>query len=633
MAGIRALSLITLIVVAPALAPEARRQRAPTFRAGVEAVMLDVSVLDPVGRPIRGLTAGDFTVREDGRPQKLMTFTAVDLPELAGPTTPWIRDVAPDVRDNSLNSERRVLVLVLDDATRIGVDHARVISRTREIATQIISQLGPVDVAAVTFVADPSGGQEFTQDRARLVAAVQRYRGAAVHDSALEKMAPRLVIDTLEGHARDLAGMQQRRKALVWISIGPRIDFIDSGPVLYQAGGEDQPGITREMIKRLQNLFTEAQRANVNVYCIDPAGLVVTTSGTDPLKINREFLRTVSGNTGGFTISETDDVAPGIAQIFRETGSYYLLGYQPDNPRTEGRFRRIQVRVNRQATVRTRTGYFEPRVPRSMKPGPAPPLLSTAIASVLPRSDVPMSVAAAPFALEGRREGTLTVVARLEATEPLTTGSAEDVDLLVNAYDATGGSPKASQRLKAHVVLRPDATSAQYELFTRLDLRPGRYQLRLAAQVKDKAGSVYYDVDVPDFARAPVSLSGIVLAIEPAVRAAPTGALASVLPVVPTAQRTFARDDRVSAFLRVYQAAKSVAAPVSLAIRISDARGVVVFERTEELSPARFSGGHAVDYQMSLPIAGLAPGPHLLTIEATRAGTASARRDVRFAVQ
>ena len=58
----------------------------------------------------------------------------------------------------------------------------------------------------------------------------------------------------------------------------------------------------------------------------------------------------------------TNDPTKQIEQIYQENQHYYLLGYQPSNPRTEGRFRKIEVRVNRpDATVRTRNGYYEPR--------------------------------------------------------------------------------------------------------------------------------------------------------------------------------------------------------------------------------------------------------------------------------
>ena len=52
-----------------------------TFRSGVDVVRLDVSVLDQNPLPIRGLTAADFSVLEDGRPQPISAFDAVDLPD------------------------------------------------------------------------------------------------------------------------------------------------------------------------------------------------------------------------------------------------------------------------------------------------------------------------------------------------------------------------------------------------------------------------------------------------------------------------------------------------------------------------------------------------------------------------
>src|SRR5512135_2642439 len=74
-----------------------QRTQAPvqTFRTGVEAVTLDVSVLDADRRPIRGLVAADFTVLEDGQPQTIAAFDAVDEPDVYedAPAAPWVRDV------------------------------------------------------------------------------------------------------------------------------------------------------------------------------------------------------------------------------------------------------------------------------------------------------------------------------------------------------------------------------------------------------------------------------------------------------------------------------------------------------------------------------------------------------------
>src|SRR6266545_4643188 len=77
----------------PAPAPGA----IPTFRGGIDIVELDVSVLGHDRVPVRGLTAADFTVLEDGEPQPIVAFDAVDLPDVAREGASWLRDIAPDV--------------------------------------------------------------------------------------------------------------------------------------------------------------------------------------------------------------------------------------------------------------------------------------------------------------------------------------------------------------------------------------------------------------------------------------------------------------------------------------------------------------------------------------------------------
>ncbi len=79
----------------------------PQFRAAVDLIHLDVSVLDKNRRPVRGLSAADFIVLEDGKPQAVSTFTAVDYPDVEPPTTPWMRDVDSDIRRNDTLDDRR----------------------------------------------------------------------------------------------------------------------------------------------------------------------------------------------------------------------------------------------------------------------------------------------------------------------------------------------------------------------------------------------------------------------------------------------------------------------------------------------------------------------------------------------
>ena len=112
----------------------------------------------------------------------------------------------------------------------------------------------------------------------------------------------------------------------------------------------------------------------------------------------------------------------------------------------------------------------------------------------------------------------------------------------------------------------PDRTAKQveYEAISRLRLKPGRHEVRVAAEdaAHDLRGSVYTYVDVPDFARAPLSLSGIVLG---ASAAKPGNVLGDLLPVTPTAQRQFASSRKVTAFVRAYDTAAQEQPPVTVA--------------------------------------------------------------------
>jgi TonB family protein len=105
--------------------------------------------------------------------------------------------------------------------------------------------------------------------------------------------------------------------------------------------------------------------------------------------------RPVRGLTAAdFTVLE--DGAPQVVSSLRESGSSYLLGYVSTNKGAPGNFRKTEVKVNRSgATVRTRSGYLEPKAP----PPPAPPQAPASKAPtppVPPPSAVPPAPAVAP---------------------------------------------------------------------------------------------------------------------------------------------------------------------------------------------------------------------------------------------
>ena len=160
--------------------------------------------------------------------------------------------------------------------------------------------------------------------------------------------------DRIETIAKALAAIPGRRKALFYFGVGVRMPDANTSLEFFH----------------LTQIFRDAQRANLNIYPIDPSGLTglddfgATASGLPPSRrptdaSASEFYRTVAENTGGLAIVNRNDFQTIVPRILRENGAYYLLGYASPNLKADGRLRRITVRVNRpDVTVRARSGYY-----------------------------------------------------------------------------------------------------------------------------------------------------------------------------------------------------------------------------------------------------------------------------------
>lgn len=643
-------------------APQSTPGQLPRFQGGVDLVVLDASVLDRNRRPVRGLTAEDFILLEGGKPQPMVAFSAIDVPDTAesdAAAAPWTRDVAPDVRRNVDDASHRVVLIVLDDASPMP---AWAIALARQIGHSVIQKLTPEDLAIVAFTSDKRGGQEFTHDRARLRTAVDTFHGntdaksmnapgfAGAADepaSAQAMLAPGLVAQTLRRMAEGLADLPQRRKAMVVVST-LSLDLTKLVPRLVMNNGDDSSAMLSTELVEIRQFLAAAQRSNVNVYGVDPRGLMTPDSPTgafwgtstyihDPSQDARDFLTVISQNTGGFPIVATNDAGPGLQQMFRENGSYYLLGYAPTNPRTDGGFRPIQVSVKNRpdVQVRARSGYYEPDSPRGKKEAAPTAAAWDALAGAAAKTDLAMQVTGAAFGVAGQARAAVALTLGIELAAPAER-AVDSVDLLVIALDANSGKQTASERVKARATLRgaPGGGRAFYEVLARVDLKPGRYQVRLGASsaLSGKSGSVYSDLDVPDFSSSRGALSGLVLSVTPGPVAAPGDRFADLLPIVPTTRREFVAGDQVAAFLRVYDGGNPAAGPVDVTARITDGAGRIVFRTTGGVTPTPAGSLRVADYRLTLPVERLLPGPHLLTIEAT-IGKDVVRRDARFSVR
>jgi hypothetical protein len=281
----------------------------------------------------------------------------------------------------------------------------------------------------------------------------------------------------------------------------------------------------------------------------------------------------------------------------------------------------------------------------STKPAPpnaASPEVREALDSPIPVSGLTMHVFAAPF------KGTAPNASVLFGVEmrgrDLKPAPSDVLELTYFAIDASGkikggNTDKVTLNLKPETKARVEQTGIR--LLNRIDLPAGRYQLRVAA--RDSAGgtvgSVLYDLEVPDFAKAPMTMSGLVIssmtgAAQPTAR--PDEQLKQVLPAPPVALRSFPQNDELMLFAEVYDNVTSPAHNVDIVTTITTDAGEVKFKANEERSSADLGGKPGgYGYSARIPLKDLTPGAYVLKVEGkSRMGAGpSASREVRFTVE
>ena len=661
-----------------------RDQPPVTFKVEVNYVEIDAFVTDAQGNFVRDLTAADFQVLEDGKPQTVTAFSTVNLP-VERPDAPLFArsPIEPDTRTNREEFNGRVFILVMDDLNT----HWQRTSRVRAAAKQFIERyLGANDLVAVVHTGgNLSGAQEFTSSPRLLTRAVDAFMGRKARSATLEKLDDynrnrglpdtgpprdlseqerahnaRSTLGTLRNVAEYMAGIRGRRKAVVFFSEGIDYDTVNT----------IQNRWASEILEETRRAIADATRANVSFYSIDPRGLagledVMEVSGgfpednslgptniMDEVRRSQDSLRQISEETGGFAAVNRNDFRETFARIIQENSSYYVLGYYPTNDRRDGRFRSVEVRVKRPGLrVRARKGYVAPRgratEPRSFASMGTSEALRAALDSPLPISGLGMTVNAAAF--RGTAPNTAIAVTleidgrNLKFAEKDGT-FVNDVELSLVAVDSSGKGRDGGRDV-VKLGLRPQThelvAQRGVRITRRLQLKPGRYQLRVGARESGGAvGSVAYDLDVPDFSKPGLSMSSVVITSPWASRiptANPDPELKGVLPAPATAIREFPRTDAIALFAEVYDNDTRAPHSVTITASVLADDGKVVFSASDERKSDELAGAKrgGYGYTTTVPLEKLAPGRYVLRVEAQSSlgGREPVFRELEFRVR
>jgi hypothetical protein len=171
-----------------------------------------------------------------------------------------------------------------------------------------------------------------------------------------------------------------------------------------------------------------------------------------------------------------------------------------------------------------------------------------------------------------------------------------------------------------------------------MELKPGRYALRVAASdgTGDPAsrGSVYFELDVPDFSKGPLTMSGVAVTSNRAAERTTIGtaSLTERLDSPVTASRVFERGDVLTTFARIYSNRKGV--PINVVVSVQKPDGVITFSARERIEGAQTSSYPGVAHSARIPLRDLEAGDYLLTIAASTAVAGEkADRHVVFSVK
>jgi hypothetical protein len=449
-----------------------------------------------------------------------------------------------------------------------------------------------------------------------------------------------------------MTGIRGRRKAVIIFSEGIDYDLTPflSGPSGTSASNEGYSTV----LDAMRRSIGAASRANVVFYTVDPRGLATisdemielpgafpvepeqgigTDSMYDELRRAQDNLRVLADETGGFAAVNSNDFASAYDRIIRENSAYYVLGYYPTNDRRDGRFRKIEVRVTRPGlTVRARKGYQAPRGKAPARAAEASGGVSNALREVmespLPQSGLSMEVQAAPFKGTGSKASVLLMVQVSGKSLKFANSQGIDKDALEMTFRAVDSKAKiqASGRQSIDLTLREQTREAVdamgFRVLQRLDLPPGRYQLRVAGRSTGNGavGSVFYDLVVPDFSNERFSMSGLVLtsasaALTPTAR--PDEQLKAILPAPAATQREFPTGDTIALFVEAYDNETSKPHTVDITTTIQAADGRVVFKHEDSRSSAELQGARGgYGYTTQIRLRDIPSGSYVLRVEA-----------------
>ena len=557
------------------------------FPAQLEVVTVDVVVNDKKTKdPVLGLSQADFIVTEDGKPQTVTSFESIKVTAEA----PKEAVRRPRVSTNMVPATHasRTFLVVFDDIHLAPFQANRAKTAIAEFLTNGVREGD--HVMLVSTGGGAWWSTRMMAGKEELIGMLKRLEGRYIPDTSNERIteAEAMRIHVY----RDPQVMDRVARRFETYGVNPGSQggrasqsgaggmSLDGDPmVLGRAAEVYYQSVTRNRItlgvidrvlkslvgsrgrkslilvgegfiydpqlNEFKDVVQSARRGNCAIYFLDTEGLgglsVFQTAQFGPAldtqdlgaafaeNLDRaEGAESIAADSGGFSVKNTNDLTKGITRIANDSRAYYLVGYQPTNPARDGKFRKIQVKIDRKnVDVRARKGYYAPlegQKAAERKAGEADPDIQAALDSPYESEAVPLRMThfVGEEALLGK--ATVSVVTEVDvsqfAYEKKDNRNLDTLEfLLVVAHRETGEFFRYDQQveMKLQDQTRQRLEKTWFPIARDFELAPGGYQAKLVVRDKNakRIGTILHEFEVPDLSTFRISTPVIADALQP----------------------------------------------------------------------------------------------------------------------
>jgi VWFA-related protein len=572
-----------------------------TLKVNSDLVLTNVVVRDKkTGEVVKGLRKEDFTILENGKPQTISTFDFESVDQAAPLNEATVSGMAgsakttanqPIVAKAEQLRNHRLIVFFFDLTSMQPEDIDRSVDAAKAFVNK---QMHPADlVAVVSLNTNLSLDQDFTANKPALLHALSAYNGSDGQGFSPGATSTTNTVEDSTAYTADESeynDINTDRELFAISTISKSLAYIgEKKSLLYFSGGISRDGIENQA--SLRNAINAAVRSNLSIYSVDTRGLQAisplgdATTGSlrgtgafngsalqnnlDSNFNSQEVLSTLSTDTGGKAFFDSNDFAPAFQRVQNDTSAYYSLGFRSNDPRRDGRYRKLLIKVNRaDVKLEYRQGYYAPADFKHSTNDDRERQLEEELASQLPSTDVAVYLQALYFRVDDTHFFVPVSIVVPGSQIPFTKGGDRDkatLDIIGQVKDAAGHDiGDARQTVKLAIDQSQQVSRKNIQYSTGFTLPIGKYHLKFVVRENEtgKMGSFETDINVPDLRKVPLKLSSVVLAsqrIPNKDKKAVSPLVRDGLELVPNLPHVFRQDQHLYLLYEVYDPKRAAA--------------------------------------------------------------------------